>query len=125
MRRIFLPTFLIASVLFLATTFAGMAFFGMGTGGVQMEGTCMGMSCGSMDHGTAPSDCLDHCIGQVSPATTVPVSTAIPLLLLLAFCLLADLPLPVGRFIPGASRWREGIGKFLRHQSLSTVILRN
>ncbi len=108
-----LPKILLVALLFMATTFAGMAFFGMGMGAVHM------------DHGVAATNCLNHCIDEVAPSTTLPAALAVPFLFLLAFCLLATVAPMLDRTVAPVRRWAEGIGKYLRHQRLSVIVLRN
>lgn len=123
MKRV-LPSFLLAVYLLVSLSFAGMAFFGM-EATMRMDMTCMGAGCDPMDHGASSEDCVSHCIAAVSPSSTLfmPIAMA---LLVLAFFLRADAEVALGsRFAPIVQRWREGIGKALRHQSLSTIVLRN
>ena len=108
----FLISFLIAAIVFLATTFAGMTVLGM-QGGMEMD-----------SHGVP---CVERCLDTAASMTTT-VTPAV--FVLLAFIVLFLFVFPDwisgdGPRVPTLDRWREGIGKRLRHQQLATVILRN
>jgi hypothetical protein len=115
---------LIVTTLFLATTFAGMAFFGMESAAMPMGGhACLGAACETAPAADA-ADCVDHCLSSVSPAVTLPLATALGSVLLAFFAvvLLTEVFAPSS---PAPEAWRRGIGKALRHSSLSTIVLRN
>ncbi len=123
MRRLISYT-VFASLLLMTLSFAGMAFFGMPGTDMGM-GQCMGDACSSlpMSHGS-DTNCLDHCVRSVSPAATMVAIESIALffsfVIFLSQIFLCDASIDDPR-----RRLREGIGKFLRHKNLSTVILRN
>jgi hypothetical protein len=129
MKRAFL-SFLLASILFSFTTLAGMAIFGMHGGGMMMGAeTCISATChdaGGME--TSGAECLEHCLSATSTATAV--VTPLPFALIVLIAAVAVLvfgwsPSPLSTFNPSLRRWREGIGKLLLQQNLSTVILRD
>ena len=127
MRRLF-ATFLLTAFVLLVTTFAGMADFGMhGSSGMGAE-TCVGMHCAPMStSGANDLGCLNDCLSSVTSLTSavLPMPPAFGLLLvLLGLFLSQSVALPAS-FTRRTCRWRDEIGKLFRHQSLSTVILRN
>ena len=126
MRRILLP-FLAVLLALTTTTFAGMAFFGMEETMVMDHGTCMGAACDSMPGATSGADCLNHCLSAIPQANpTAPLSLFITLAAaFVAFIVSSALLADSDRFVARSRRWREGIGKLLLQQSLSTVVLRN
>ncbi len=102
------------SVLLFVSTLAGMTFGFMNQMGMEMSGA------------SAHMDCVSHCLAMASSFTNGIVSDLFVLLATVAFSVLffsTRLPIllsePIARI-----RWREGIGKYLRSQSLSTIILR-
>lgn len=125
MRRALL-SFMIASTILLATTFAGMAVFGMDSGAAMNHGACMGSNCASMPGAMSGMECVNHCLSVVP--TSSPAS-AFSFLLMLAVGIVAfflsDWFIDESRSFTARRHWREGIGKFLLHQSLSTIVLRN
>ena len=107
-----LPSLVAVAVLVLMTTFAGMAIFGMESGM-------------AMEHGMSDMACVNHCLSALP--STVPAATPFlaSLLAVLTVILLSGpsvdeawLARPVGRRL-------SDIGKFLLHQNLSVVVLRN
>jgi hypothetical protein len=127
MKRAFL-SFLLASVLLSFITLAGMTIFGM-QGVMHMDAdSCMGVSCSTDgDTGTSGTDCLNHCLSVASSVTTVvtPMPFAVVFLLAVVVLLLAEWLSNLSIYAPSVERWREGIGKLLLQQKLSTVILRD
>ena len=123
MRRL-MSSIVLASLLLMTLSFAGMAFFGMPGTDMGM-GQCIGGACGPMpmSHGS-DANCLDHCIRLVSPAATAVAIDVIAMffsfIIFFSQIFLCDASIDDPR-----RRLREGIGKFLRHKNLSTVILRN
>ena len=121
-----LSKLLIVAAVFLSVTFAGMAFFGMESQSLTVgQGMCMNASCEPMGHATDTANCLNSCIDQASPLASVPVSFAAVALVLFALWRIATPSLAFTPFASVFSRWGEGIGKFLRHAQLSTIVLRN
>ena len=128
MKRAFL-SFLLASILLTFSTLAGMAIFGMHGVMTHMDSdSCIGVACPtSGDMGTTGTDCLDHCLSVASSVTTVvtPMPFAFVFLLVAVALLLAEWLPTISTYAPSIERWREGIGKLLLQQNLSTVILRD
>ncbi len=124
MRRL-LFTALTAFFLLSVATFGGMAVFGMERW-MQPTEACLDTSCGHTEHVPTAVDCLDHCLSRPLPATVAATPLA-SLIVLLALTLILRIfgTVQVRDFIPAAYRWLEDIGKALRHQSLSTIVLRN
>lgn len=128
MKRVFL-SFLLASILLTFSTLAGMAVFGMNGVMMHMDSdSCVGVACSTAgDMGTSGTDCLDHCLSVASSVTTVvtPMPFAFLILLAVVALLISEWSPVVSTFSPSLRRWREGIGKLLLQQKLSTVILRD
>ncbi len=121
-----LSKLLIVAAVFLSVTFAGMAFFGMESQSLAVgQGMCTNAPCEPMGHATDTANCLNSCIDQASPLASVPVSfAALTLVLFALWCLatFSSVTHPSTFIFP---RWGEGIGTFLRHAQLSTIVLRN
>lgn len=128
MRRIFL-SILAASTIFLTTTFAGMAVFGMGTSAPEAghHEACVGEACHAEPLQASGTECVDHCVAAIPPASVTTASSLAVTFVFFALAALAGVGLfTVDRLLaPGIRRWREGIGKVLLRQSLATVMLRN
>ncbi len=128
MRRL-IATFLLAAFGLLTATFAGLSLFGMQMMSDMGDG-CVGMHCAPMSD-SAPGDlgCINHCISSASALSgaVLPVPLASVILVIAAFlgAFLGATILPVAAAMAQTDRWREGIGKAFRHQSIATVILRN
>ena len=102
---------LIASVLLALATVGGMAVLGMNVAGMHMDAE------------TAGIDCIDHCLGVVSSASTGVVSATISVFAFVAlFALICAAWQPMAsQTVPSIVRWREGIGKRYRHRELAVV----
>jgi len=102
---------LLASIVLAFATIGGLAVLGMGVAGMHME------------EGMADVDCLEHCIGVVSSASTgiVPATVAtfaFVALFVLTFIAWKSSELAI---IPSIVRWREGIGIRYHHRELAVV----
>lgn len=108
MKR-FLSAFLIGASLVMATTFAGMAILGMESG-MPMSGMA----------------CVDHCLSSlpISAPTSFNVF-ALTVILLVTALVFSGRSSGVDRFDRRTRRWHRDVGKFLLHQELSTIVLRN
>ncbi len=118
---------LIAVTLFMAATLGGMALFDMGTDmGTGMP--CADQSCDASlgsDAAMTGAECVDHCLRVASPDGSVPAATSLSIALLVLI-LVRSFERPAIAVRAFAShRWRDGIGKFLLQQQLSTVVLRD
>lgn len=128
MKRALL-SFLLSSILFSFATLAGMAIFGMHGGGMFMgSDMCMGAACpetGDME--ASGAECLEHCLSATSTATTVvtPMPFAFITFIAVVALLVSAWSPALSTSSPSLRRWREGIGKLLLQQNLSTVILRD
>jgi hypothetical protein len=129
MRRL-LASSLIITVLLFVITLAGMAVFGMQANMDMGSQACTGATCAPMtDAGRtndmAGLDCINHCLA----AAVVPMINTPPLVIAFALVLFAVLIFGRTTVEIGARefflRRREGIGKHLLHQNLSTIVLRN
>ena len=106
-----LASILISSVLLALATVGGMAVLGMNVAGMHMDAE------------TAGIDCIDHCLGVVSSASTGVVSAtvssfAFAVLFVLAFAAWQSSEIAV---VPSIVRWRDGIGKRYRQRELAVV----
>lgn len=126
MQRIF-ASILLAAVFFVATTFAGMAFFGMDSEMMGMHPSmCTGMGCATGHNMDARGvDCVSQCISAVTLVAATPVSIAFSFICLVVAIAFFFIPPIANSFESFFQRWREGIGKLLLQQKLSTVILRD
>lgn len=104
-------TTLIAIIAFsfflLVSSFAGMSFF-------------------AMNH-EAMTDlsCINHCLDIVQPDISPPVLTLVFLSLVVFFFSFYSSSEDRSLFIFLRQHWRHAIAKFLLHQNLSTVVLRD
>jgi hypothetical protein len=106
-----LVAIIIASIVLAFATVGGLAVLGMGVAGMHME------------EGMADVDCLEHCIGVVSSASTgvVPATiSTIALVVLFVFVVVAWQSLEIVT-VPSIVRWREGIGIRYRHRELAVM----
>jgi hypothetical protein len=127
MKRAFL-SFLLTSIIFSFTTLAGMAIFGMHGDGMFMDSdSCMGAACPKTEGmETSGAECLEHCLSAASTTTiTTPMSFAFVTLIAVIALVVSEWSSALSTLSPSLRRWREGIGKLLLQQSLSTVILRD
>lgn len=128
MRRL-LATVLLAGFSLLTVTFAGLSLFGMSMHSGMGDDACVGLHCAPMADGAGTHDmaCVNHCLSAASALANavMPLSPAVGLLAALLFVLFAQIGTSFAPTRSRAYRWREGIGKALRHRQLSTVILRN
>lgn len=124
-----LLSFLLASILLTLSTLAGMTVFGMrGVMSHMDSDSCVSTDCPiSNNTGETETGCLNHCLSVASSASTavVPMPFTFVFLITAVALLLAEW-IPTIRTIAFSNeRWREGIGKLLLQQKLSTVILRD
>lgn len=125
MRLSFL-SFLTVSLIILTTTFGGMVLFGMASVMDMGHETCVGTDCGSAHGATSGTDCLDHCLSTIPSASpAAPFSLFVAFAISLVAFVLSTRLTSESRLAHRSRRWREGIGKLLQQQSLSTVVLRN
>ena len=127
MRRLLL-SLLLALIVLVASTFGGMTIFGMHPAMAGMDDTlgCAGDDCLTNHHmDTQGMDCLDHCISVMSPASVTPVPFDLTIVFLTETLIALSLTWLAIYFLPAVERWREGIGKFLLHQHLATIVLRD
>ncbi|MEI6510457.1 MAG: hypothetical protein WCO25_00255 [Candidatus Uhrbacteria bacterium] len=106
-----LVSMLIASLVLAFATIGGLAVLGMEGDGMQM------------DAGHGSMDCLSHCLGVASSASTGIASAIVSTV---GFATLFVLLLIVwqsseAETIPSIVRWREGIGKRYRQRELAVV----
>lgn len=119
MKRVLL-SLLLASILLTFSTFVGMSVFGMNDTMMHTDSdSCMSVTCAT--------NCLDHCLSAASSVTTFVTPLPITFVILLVVVALAfsDRLPTAASFEPSFRKWREGIGKLLLQQRLSTVILRD
>lgn len=114
MKHLFL-IFLTASLLLFITTASGMLFFGMheGMGGASTEMPNL--------------DCVSHCLATITSFanTATPLSIVFATVILLFIFSFSEWFTMVDFTSNDFSRFREHIRKFLLHQNLATIMLRN
>lgn len=112
MKSVFI-SILMVLIFLCAVTIGGMTLSGMTH---QMD----------MDGSYAPETmiCLDHCLKAFAPETIIPTILAF-LLITVMFTFRSSRHESVVRLEHHFGRWREIIATFLRHQSLSTIVLRD
>ncbi len=116
MRRALISFMSIVFLLFVMT-YAGMAIF-----------AAQGVMTDAAHHGPVAMglDCLDRCLSAVAPFTGAFSPLFVTAFSFVAFIMTFVATTPnVGVVRFSAHRWREGIGKTLVRQELSTIILRN
>ena len=129
MQRV-LVSFLLAAMLYMATTFAGMVLFGMGgqMAGMSAE-TCLLGQCASAAHAMDAAGglgCVSHCLSSAVPALAMPTPFVLSFVLFVAAAALFLFSSEFSKQVaPFFHRWPEGIGKLLLRQKLCTVIVRN
>lgn len=120
-----LSSCIIASLVLVHASLISMTFFNMHHETSQGTHPCINNTCTTDLDITTDTDCLTHCLSISSSIATVAIPPIMITLLLIGIYCFSQRSLVVtfSQFL--RRRWREGIGKLLLQQNLSTVILRD